>query len=198
MAEPEGGQEPPEEMIALAPSDLPIKDRAAESEMKPRTIEAKEEDEEAEDMEDDVKEDFERLEQTDLFEEPVQKTRSQRRSWEEILLSMHPPKPRRFLPRSEFEEMTILYDIWNTGIDEEDVKYLKITYDKMLQQDNHDWLNDTLWVPHPHILLHSLIYLILLLWGRVINHVGAENVLTAIFGVQLLVGGIKLSLLINY
>ncbi len=49
--------------------------------------------------------------------------------------------------------MTILYDIWNDGIDEEDMRYLKITYDKMLQQDNgNDWLNDTLWVHHPHIL----------------------------------------------
>uniref|UniRef100_A0AAR2JD94 [Histone H3]-lysine(4) N-trimethyltransferase n=1 Tax=Pygocentrus nattereri TaxID=42514 RepID=A0AAR2JD94_PYGNA len=92
-----------------------------------------------------------------LFEEPVQKTRRQRRSWEELLLSMHspaasPPRP-SYLPRTEFEEMTILYDIWNEGIDEEDIRYLKITYDKLLQQDNcNDWLNDTLWVHHPHIL----------------------------------------------
>lgn len=105
----------------------------------------------------DLKEDMHGMEQTVLFEEPLQKTRGQRRSWEELLLSMHLPvrsPPRRtFLPRSEFEEMTILYDIWNEGIDEEDIRYLKITYEKMLQQDNtHDWLNDTLWVPHPHIL----------------------------------------------
>ncbi|KAI4897908.1 hypothetical protein NFI96_023111 [Prochilodus magdalenae] len=92
-----------------------------------------------------------------LFEEPVQKTRRQRRSWKELLLSMHSPaaSPQRpsYMPRSEFEEMTILYDIWNDGIDEEDIRYLKITYDKLLQQDNgNDWLNDTLWVHHPHIL----------------------------------------------
>lgn len=55
-----------------------------------------------------------------------------------------------FKPRSEFEEMTILYDIWNGGIDEEDVKFMCITYDRLLQQDNGmDWLNDTLWVYHP-------------------------------------------------
>ncbi|XP_007255045.3 histone-lysine N-methyltransferase SETD1B-A isoform X1 [Astyanax mexicanus] len=90
----------------------------------------------------------------DMLYEPVQKTRRQRRSWEELLLSMHspaasPPRP-SYVPRSEFEEMTILYDIWNDGIDEEDIKYLKITYDKLLQQDNvNDWLNDTLWVHHP-------------------------------------------------
>uniref|UniRef100_A0A8C4U338 SET domain containing 1B, histone lysine methyltransferase n=1 Tax=Falco tinnunculus TaxID=100819 RepID=A0A8C4U338_FALTI len=63
-----------------------------------------------------------------------------------------PPRP-QFRPRSEFEEMTILYDIWNGGIDEEDIKFMCITYDRLLQQDNGmDWLNDTLWVFHPYIL----------------------------------------------
>lgn len=65
-----------------------------------------------------------------------------------------PPQP-QFRPRSEFEEMTILYDIWNGGIDEEDIKFMCITYDRLLQQDNGmDWLNDTLWVFHPYILSH--------------------------------------------
>ncbi|KAK2522804.1 Setd1b [Columba guinea] len=65
-----------------------------------------------------------------------------------------PPQP-QFKPRSEFEEMTILYDIWNGGIDEEDIKFMCITYDRLLQQDNGmDWLNDTLWVFHPYILSH--------------------------------------------
>uniref|UniRef100_A0A8C0EHJ3 SET domain containing 1B, histone lysine methyltransferase n=1 Tax=Bubo bubo TaxID=30461 RepID=A0A8C0EHJ3_BUBBB len=65
-----------------------------------------------------------------------------------------PPRP-QFRPRSEFEEMTILYDIWNGGIDEEDIKFMCITYDRLLQQDNGmDWLNDTLWVFHPYILSH--------------------------------------------
>lgn len=88
-------------------------------------------------------------------EEPVVKpARKSRRSWEELLLDTLSPvttPPRSyFKPRSEFEEMTILYDIWNEGIDEEDVRLLKITYEKMLQQDNgNDWLNDTLWVNHP-------------------------------------------------
>lgn len=88
-------------------------------------------------------------------EEPVVKpTRKSRRSWEELLLDTLSPvttPPRSyFKPRTEFEEMTILYDIWNEGIDEEDVRLLKITYEKMLQQDNgNDWLNDTLWVNHP-------------------------------------------------
>lgn len=93
-------------------------------------------------------------------EEVLKPARRVRRSWEELLLSMHspvasPPRP-HFHPRLEFEEMTILYDLWNQGIDEEDIRHLQVTYDKMLQQDSgHDWLNDTLWVPHPHILLLS-------------------------------------------
>ncbi|XP_029299946.1 histone-lysine N-methyltransferase SETD1B-A isoform X3 [Cottoperca gobio] len=84
----------------------------------------------------------------------VKPTRRARRGWEELLLGSlspvtSPPRP-YFNPRSEFEEMTILYDIWNEGIDEEDIRVLQITYEKMLQQDNgNDWLNDTLWVNHP-------------------------------------------------
>ncbi|XP_067339263.1 histone-lysine N-methyltransferase SETD1B-A isoform X3 [Channa argus] len=84
----------------------------------------------------------------------VKPTRRARRGWEELLLgSLSPvttPSRPYFTPRSDFEEMTILYDIWNEGIDEEDIRLLQITYDKMLQQDNgNDWLNDTLWVNHP-------------------------------------------------
>lgn len=83
--------------------------------------------------------------------------RRPRRGWQELLLgSLSPvtsPPRAYFKRRSEFEEMTILYDIWNEGIDEEDMRLLQITYEKMLQQDNgNDWLNDTLWVNHPHIL----------------------------------------------
>lgn len=90
----------------------------------------------------------------------IKPTRRQRRGWEELLLDSLSPvtSPQRsyFKPRSEFEEMTILYDIWNEGIDEEDVRLLQITYEKMLQQDNgNDWLNDTLWVNHPYILYCS-------------------------------------------
>lgn len=59
--------------------------------------------------------------------------------------------------RSEFEQMTILYDIWNTGLDQEDMRLLKVTYEKLLQDDhNTDWLNDTHWVPHTNILYAQL------------------------------------------
>lgn len=62
------------------------------------------------------------------------------------------PPPVKFDNRSEFEQMTILYDIWNAGLDGEDLTYLKKTYEKLLQDDHSsDWLNDTHWVNHTDI-----------------------------------------------
>lgn len=64
-----------------------------------------------------------------------------------------PPPPPAFEPRSEFEQMTILYDIWNSGLDLEDMSYLRLTYERLLQQTSGaDWLNDTHWVHHTNIL----------------------------------------------
>uniref|UniRef100_A0A3Q2XD62 SET domain containing 1A, histone lysine methyltransferase n=1 Tax=Hippocampus comes TaxID=109280 RepID=A0A3Q2XD62_HIPCM len=64
------------------------------------------------------------------------------------------PPPIKYDNRSEFEQMTILYDIWNSGLDGEDLMMLKTTYEKLLQDDhNSDWLNDTHWVQHTDILL---------------------------------------------
>ncbi|XP_077399011.1 histone-lysine N-methyltransferase SETD1B-A isoform X7 [Vanacampus margaritifer] len=90
-------------------------------------------------------------EEAPVAAKPARRTR---RGWEELLLdSLSPvttPPRSNFSRRSDFEEMTILYDIWNEGIDEEDIRLLQVTYDEMLQQDNgYDWLNDTLWVNHP-------------------------------------------------
>lgn len=66
-----------------------------------------------------------------------------------------PPPPPTFEPRSEFEQMTILYDIWNSGLDLEDMGYLRLTYERLLQQTSGaDWLNDTHWVHHTNILNH--------------------------------------------
>ncbi|XP_063820548.1 histone-lysine N-methyltransferase SETD1B isoform X2 [Pseudophryne corroboree] len=81
----------------------------------------------------------------------LKKTRNWRTKKKSVDISPDLSPPRSvFKPRSEFEEMTILYDIWNGGIDEEDIKFMCITYDRLLQQDNGmDWLNDTLWVYHP-------------------------------------------------
>lgn len=58
-----------------------------------------------------------------------------------------------FSQRSEFEQMTILYDIWNSGLDGEDLTLLRQTYEKLLQDNqSSDWLNDTHWVGHTDIL----------------------------------------------
>lgn len=63
------------------------------------------------------------------------------------------PEAVKYENRSEFEQMTILYDIWNSGLDGEDLMLLKKTYEKLLQDDhNSDWLNDTHWVNHTNIL----------------------------------------------
>lgn len=67
-----------------------------------------------------------------------------------------PPPALKYDSRSEFEEMTILYDIWNSGLDGEDLMLLKRTYEKLLQDDHtSDWLNDTHWVNHTDILQHA-------------------------------------------
>ncbi|XP_059400417.1 histone-lysine N-methyltransferase SETD1B-A-like isoform X1 [Carassius carassius] len=151
---PSDSEEPPAPMVASLPPDLPVNNLYPEHPSE--TFKREDGDSRAlEEENNQTQTVIPEVEDRLLYvEEPIQKTRRQRRGWQELLLSMHSPvsSPAHpsFLPRSEFEEMTILYDIWNDGIDEEDISYLKITYDKMLQQDNgNDWLNDTLWVHHP-------------------------------------------------
>ncbi|GFO09816.1 histone-lysine N-methyltransferase setd1b-like [Plakobranchus ocellatus] len=63
------------------------------------------------------------------------------------------PKPRiTFTPRSILEERQVFFDIYHHGMDEEDIGYLKRTYDALMQSDDplFYWLNDILWVHHPH------------------------------------------------
>ncbi|KAH9376617.1 hypothetical protein HPB48_005828 [Haemaphysalis longicornis] len=58
-----------------------------------------------------------------------------------------------FARRNVVDEMNILYEFLRTGVDLEDVQYLKRSYDAMLQDEVQGyWLNDTHWVDHPHIL----------------------------------------------
>ncbi|XP_050977105.1 histone-lysine N-methyltransferase SETD1B-A isoform X3 [Labeo rohita] len=156
VASPPDSEEPLTPTVDSLPPDLPVNDLDLYPDHPPETFKVEDGDSTA--LEEEEPQTQTVLPEVDdrmfYVEEPIQKTRRQRRGWQELLLSMHSPvtSPRRpsFLPRSDFEEMTILYDIWNDGIDEEDIRYLKVTYDKMLQQDNgNDWLNDTLWVHHP-------------------------------------------------
>ncbi|GFS24985.1 histone-lysine N-methyltransferase SETD1B-like [Elysia marginata] len=63
------------------------------------------------------------------------------------------PKPRvTFTPRTILEERQVFFDIYHHGMDEEDIGYLKRTYDSLMQSDDplFYWLNDILWVQHPH------------------------------------------------
>ncbi|KAG7238944.1 hypothetical protein INR49_030491 [Caranx melampygus] len=113
-----------------------------------------------EDSEEDV--DVEELESgelssTDTEDEVVEEVRKSERLFLQeagVTLSQRWPKPvpapelpaMKFENRSEFEQMTILYDIWNSGLDGEDLMLLKKTYEKLLQDDHSsDWLNDTHW-----------------------------------------------------
>ncbi|KAI1291695.1 Histone-lysine N-methyltransferase SETD1 [Halotydeus destructor] len=59
-----------------------------------------------------------------------------------------PPKP-TYKTRSVVDDMNILYDFLKTGVDNEDIQYMKRSYEAMLQEDSHYCLNDTHWVDHP-------------------------------------------------
>ncbi|VDI36686.1 histone-lysine N-methyltransferase SETD1 [Mytilus galloprovincialis] len=58
---------------------------------------------------------------------------------------------KKFTPRKLEEERQIFFDLYNQGIDNEDVNYLKRTYDHLLQSEEPMcyWINDILWVDHP-------------------------------------------------
>lgn len=105
------------------------------------------------------------LTSTDTEDEVIEEVRKSERLFLQeagVTSSQRWPKPvpapellaMKFENRSEFEQMTILYDIWNSGLDGEDLMLLKKTYEKLLQDDHSsDWLNDTHWVNHTNILI---------------------------------------------
>ncbi|XP_037331899.2 histone-lysine N-methyltransferase SETD1A [Pungitius pungitius] len=97
------------------------------------------------DTEDELLDDVRKSERLFLQEAGV--TSSQR--WPKPAPAAPEVPAKKFDNRGEFEQMTILYDIWNSGLDGEDLNLLRKTYEKLLQ-DNHssDWLNDTHWVSH--------------------------------------------------
>lgn len=66
---------------------------------------------------------------------------------------LEPPKiPVQFKQRIFEEERKIFYDIFSSGIDVEDVDFLRKTYESLLQSDDplFYWLNDILWVDHAY------------------------------------------------
>ncbi|XP_050972312.1 histone-lysine N-methyltransferase SETD1B-A [Labeo rohita] len=55
-----------------------------------------------------------------------------------------------FSPRSERREKLVLHAVWTKGVNEEEIKHLKATYERLVVEDKEcDWLNSTRWVPHP-------------------------------------------------
>ncbi|XP_062854258.1 histone-lysine N-methyltransferase SETD1B-A [Trichomycterus rosablanca] len=59
--------------------------------------------------------------------------------------------PRQFTPRSKRRERLLINAVWTKGVNMEEIGHLKASYERMLQQDDaHDWLTSTHWVPHPH------------------------------------------------
>lgn len=62
--------------------------------------------------------------------------------------------PSSYRRRSPGEERRVLHKVWEDGLDEEDSELLHWAYDRLQAQAcGQGWLNDTLWTPHPHILL---------------------------------------------
>lgn len=102
------------------------------------------------DTEDEIVEEVRKSERLFLQEAGITSQR-----WPKPVPAPEPPAM-KFDNRSEFEQMTILYDIWNSGLDGEDLMLLKKTYEKLLQDDHSsDWLNDTHWVNHTNILIND-------------------------------------------
>lgn len=72
-------------------------------------------------------------------------------SRELINLLPTPKPPIKFNPRKFQEERKVFFDIYNQGIDLEDISFLKQTYENLLQSEEpmFYWINDILWVDHP-------------------------------------------------
>lgn len=69
---------------------------------------------------------------------------------------LEPVKPKevkivKYEPRTFEEERQVFYNIFNNGIDIEDINFLRQSYEKLLSTDDpmFYWLNDILWVDHP-------------------------------------------------
>ncbi|KAG1974028.1 histone-lysine N-methyltransferase SETD1B-A [Pimephales promelas] len=55
-----------------------------------------------------------------------------------------------FSPRSERREKLIIHAVWTKGVNEEEIRHLKATYERLVEQDKEsDWLRRTRWIPHP-------------------------------------------------
>ncbi|XP_067683254.1 histone-lysine N-methyltransferase SETD1B-A-like [Haliotis asinina] len=70
----------------------------------------------------------------------------------ELSSILPPPKPKvSFSPRSYEDERQKFFEMYHKGMDEEDIQYLKRTYEDLMSSDDpmFYWINDILWVDHP-------------------------------------------------
>lgn len=69
-----------------------------------------------------------------------------------ILMDVEPKPKITFTSRTIHEERQVFFDIYHHGVDDEDINYLKRTYDSLMQSEDpmFYWLNDILWVDHSH------------------------------------------------
>ncbi|XP_056628758.1 histone-lysine N-methyltransferase SETD1B-A isoform X2 [Triplophysa dalaica] len=60
------------------------------------------------------------------------------------------PQISMFSPRSKRKEKLLIRAVWTKGVNEEEIRHLKATYEKLLLQNNdRDWLPETRWIAHP-------------------------------------------------
>nr|XP_021327801.1 histone-lysine N-methyltransferase SETD1B isoform X1 [Danio rerio] len=55
-----------------------------------------------------------------------------------------------FTPRSKRREKLVLHAVWTKGVNEEEIRHLKASYERLVVEDNeYDWLRRIRWIPHP-------------------------------------------------
>lgn len=87
---------------------------------------------------------------TDITEETVHLNKQ--RGSRELANLLEPIKPiPKFDPRNLDDERKVFFDMYTSGLDPEDIMFLKKTYENLLQSEDPScyWINDILWVDHP-------------------------------------------------
>lgn len=88
---------------------------------------------------------------SDITEDTLQSINKLRGSRELAnLLESIKPIP-KFDPRTFDAERKVFFDMYTSGLDCEDITFLKRTYENLLQSEDPScyWINDILWVDHP-------------------------------------------------
>lgn len=86
-----------------------------------------------------------------VLEADAVKTDTKARARKKTVKETKPPvrQKKLFVQRNQFEEWRNFYEFLNTGVDGEDVHYLKRSYEEMAGGDlEPDWISYTVWVEH--------------------------------------------------